>query len=112
MRLWGLMAGLLLVAAAILSGCSKNNQPANNAGNVSSNAPINTRNVQPDNVRRVTIAELRDMMDQGKAIVVDVRGDEPYKQEHIKGAISVPESQLNARLGEFPKDKLIVFYCS
>ncbi|HEV7844250.1 MAG TPA: rhodanese-like domain-containing protein, partial [Pyrinomonadaceae bacterium] len=62
--------------------------------------------------RRVTIAELRDMLDQGKAIIIDVRGDASYNQEHIKGALDIPEAQLMSRVGELPKDKLIVFYCS
>jgi 3-mercaptopyruvate sulfurtransferase SseA len=114
MRLWSLMAGVIIVAAAILSGCGGNNQTATNSGKGSSgNSPVmNARNTAPDNVRRVTITELRDMLDQGKAVVLDVRGDEAYKQEHIKGALNFPENQLSARAGELPKDKLIVFYCS
>lgn len=115
MRLWSLMAGLLLLAAVMTAGCGKNNnQPANIAGKGGgSNAPVPTaRNSPPDNVRRVTITELRDMVEQGKAVVIDVRGDVAYKQEHIKGALDIPEAQLTARSGELPKDKLLVFYCS
>jgi 3-mercaptopyruvate sulfurtransferase SseA len=113
MRLWGLMGGVVLAAVATLSGCGGgDNQPPYNSGKPTSNAPVNARNTAPDNVRRVTITELRDMLDQGKAVVVDVRGDEAYKQEHIKGSLNIAENQLSARSGELPKDKLIVFYCS
>jgi 3-mercaptopyruvate sulfurtransferase SseA len=107
----------------MFAGCSgNNNQPANvsgkgsssnsNSNSGSSKAPVPAPNTPPDNVRRVTISELRDMLEQGKAVVVDVRGSDTYQQEHIKGALDIPESQLTARMGELPKDKLIVFYCS
>lgn len=112
MRLLGALAVVVLVAAAMIAGCNGNDQIANGSGKGNSNAPVTARNTPPDNVRRVTIAELRDMLDQGKAVVVDVRGTEIYKQEHIKGALDIPEAQLIARAGELPKDKLIVFYCS
>jgi hydroxyacylglutathione hydrolase len=79
---------------------------------MTTNAQTTTAQPPQDNVRRVTIAELRDMLDQGKAVVIDVRGDSMYNVEHIKGALNISEAQLNARAGELPKDKLIVLYCS
>ena len=113
MRLRGSLAGIVLLAAVMMTGCGGNNQTANGSGKGGgSNAPANAPNTPPDNVRRVTIAELRDMIDQGKAVAVDVRGDEAYKQEHIKGALNIPENQLTTRAGELPKDKLLAFYCS
>jgi hypothetical protein len=114
MRLWGSLGGAVLLAAMMVTGCSRNsNQPVAISGKGNSNAAAaSPRNTPPDNVRRVTIAELRDLLDQDKAVVVDVRGDDSYKVEHIKGALDIPEGQLSARSGELPKDKLIVFYCS
>ncbi len=113
MRVLGSMAAGLLLVALMTAGCG-DKQAANNAGKGNSNAAaLNSRaNTQPDNVRRVTVTELRDMLEQGKAIVIDVRGDAAYEAEHIKGSLDIPETQLLARSGEFPKDKLIVFYCS
>lgn len=118
MRLWSTVAGLALLVAALLTGCSGGsssggNQTANGSGKGSSNAPGNTaRNTPPDNIRRVTITELKELLEQGKAVVVDVRGDEAFKLERIKGAVNIPENQITARAGELPKDKLIAFYCS
>jgi 3-mercaptopyruvate sulfurtransferase SseA len=108
------MAALVLLAAAVVmvAGCGMNNQAANVAVKGNNNAPVTANNTAPDNVRRVTITELRDMLEQNKAVVVDVRGTEAYKQEHIKGALDIPENQLSSRKGELPKDKLIVLYCS
>lgn len=111
------MAVVVLAIAGTIAGCSRDRLTANTAGNSNRTVTTNDRttNAAPppqDNVRRVTIAELRDMLDQGKAVVVDVRGDNAYNVEHIKGALDIPENQLSSRAGELPKDKLIVTYCS
>jgi 3-mercaptopyruvate sulfurtransferase SseA len=116
MRLWGwVMAVVVLATAGMIAGCSRDRLSANTTGNgnrSATNGQTTTAQPPQDNVRRVTIAELRDMLDQGKAVVIDVRGDAMYNVEHIKGALNINEAQLNARAGELPKDKLIVLYCS
>ncbi len=45
----------------------------------------------------------------GSVVVVDVRiGPKPSK---IKGAVELPETEIVARMGELPRDKLVVLYC-
>lgn len=119
MRLWSLM--VVLMAALMVAACSADRaRPANGSaqangtgpGAATAESPQQSRNTSPDNVRRVTIAELRDMMEQNKAVAVDVRGTSSYNQEHIKGSLDIPENQLSARINELPKDKMLVFYCS
>ncbi len=46
-----------------------------------------------------------------RPLIIDVRAAESYAAGHIKGAISFPESDVDARIKELPKDKLIVAYC-
>jgi 3-mercaptopyruvate sulfurtransferase SseA len=65
-----------------------------------------------DNVRRVTIDELKTMLADNKAVVIDVRGDAAYKAGHIKGARMIPAAEIDKHADELPKDKLIVTYCS
>ena len=65
-----------------------------------------------DGVRRVTVQELREAMEKGTAIVVDVRSAEQFKAGHIKGAVWIPGNEIGGRTKELPKDKLIVTYCS
>jgi rhodanese-related sulfurtransferase/DNA-binding transcriptional ArsR family regulator len=48
---------------------------------------------------------------EGEVIVLDVRPSEEYAAGHIPGAVSVPISELKARLKELPKGKEIVAYC-
>jgi len=46
-----------------------------------------------------------------RPLIIDVRAAESYAAGHIKGAISFPESDVDARIAELPKDKLIIAYC-
>jgi len=46
-----------------------------------------------------------------RPLIIDVRSAETYSAGHIAGAISFPESDVDARIAELPKDKLIVAYC-
>jgi rhodanese-related sulfurtransferase len=45
-------------------------------------------------------------------LIIDVRSIDEYKDGHIKGAISIPVSDLEKRIGEIPKDKQIIVYCN
>ncbi|MFD3449334.1 rhodanese-like domain-containing protein [Microbacteriaceae bacterium 4G12] len=45
-------------------------------------------------------------------VLVDVRNGTPeLKKEKITGALEIPQSQLEQRVSELPKDKTIVLYC-
>ncbi|HJW94287.1 MAG TPA: rhodanese-like domain-containing protein [Thermoanaerobaculia bacterium] len=71
--------------------------------------------VQPGNwetARRIPRDAAIRMVDQGKAVFVDIRSFETYSKGHIKGAISIPRSQLIHRLREVPPGKLIITYCA
>lgn len=61
---------------------------------------------------RITAADAKKAVDAGKAILVDVRSSVAYQQEHAKGAIHLPTSEVVARMSELPKDKKIITYCT
>ncbi|MDP7978845.1 rhodanese-like domain-containing protein [Bacillus sp. WLY-B-L8] len=45
-------------------------------------------------------------------MLVDVRnGTRELKKEVITGALEIPQSELENRLSELPKDKIIILYC-
>jgi 3-mercaptopyruvate sulfurtransferase SseA len=70
---------------------------------------------QDDGVKRITKEELSALLKKGKkskVVVVDVRDAGSFQAEHIKGAINIPFAELEKRFAEFPKNKLIVAYCS
>ncbi|MBA3241545.1 MAG: hypothetical protein H0T60_10015, partial [Acidobacteria bacterium] len=61
-------------------------------------------------IPRMSVKELKQALDEGRAVVADVRPEEAYEEEHIEGAFSVPEEDWAARAGDLPKDKLVVTY--
>jgi 3-mercaptopyruvate sulfurtransferase SseA len=66
-----------------------------------------------DEVPRIAPRVLKDRLDAGDDIlVVDARSAAEYAEQHIPGAISLPLSELEARMDELPRDREIVFYCT
>ncbi len=48
---------------------------------------------------------------RGEVTVLDVRPAEEHRAGHIPGALSVPLTELKARLGELPRNRAVVAYC-
>ena len=71
-----------------------------------------TLTAQGDGIPRITAAELISELRRRKAVLLDVRGRDAYKERHIKGALNIPVDQVHARLKELPRGKLIATYCS
>jgi len=62
----------------------------------------------------VSGAYVKKLMDQKeKFVLVDARPARMYGKGHIRGAISIPDSQFDKHLGKLPADKTVslVFYC-
>ena len=56
-------------------------------------------------------AELLQRLVEGNVILLDVRPAEEYTAGHLPDAISIPVTELEARLSELPQDREIVAYC-
>ncbi|WP_046471530.1 ArsR/SmtB family transcription factor [Allosalinactinospora lopnorensis] len=56
-------------------------------------------------------AELARRLNEGTAVVIDVRPAAEYAASHIPGALSIPLDELAARLDALPRDTRIVAYC-
>ena len=41
-------------------------------------------------------------------VLVDVRGPQAFARGHVPGAINIPLGQLEKRMGELPKDRVIL----
>ena len=60
---------------------------------------------------RIPISELEKKLKGGKLVLVDVRDTSEIKQSGaIPGAIHIPLTEVEKRLGELPKNAEIVFY--
>jgi 3-mercaptopyruvate sulfurtransferase SseA len=95
-RIVGLVAAVILAGAAVARAAE----------------PLATTPAAPTDAKRIGAAEAKKLVDAGKAIVIDVRGPADYEAEHIAGAISLPNWLVEDRMGELPKDKLIIAYCT
>ena len=67
----------------------------------------------PD-VARMSAEQAHTSVAQGQAVLIDVREAEYFQAGHAAEAISLPESDLPARLAELqlPTDKTIITYCT
>lgn len=61
---------------------------------------------------RIQIADAVAKLGQLDVLFVDARSQAEFNTAHIKGAVSLPVDEVEARLSELPKDKEIVFYCA
>jgi rhodanese-related sulfurtransferase len=59
----------------------------------------------------VTCEELQRRIDNGRAIVIDVRPAEEYAAGHICGARSIPVTELRKRMKEVPRGRVVIAYC-
>lgn len=74
--------------------------------------PVSALPTPEDGVRRITPAEAREAVEKGKAVIVDVRGEESYNAGHVKGARLISLNDISAHISELPRDKMIITYCS
>lgn len=56
-------------------------------------------------------AELKELIDNDKIVVIDVREKEDFDEGHIPSAISIPRKELDSRLDELSKENTHVVYC-
>src|SRR5438876_10041418 len=102
------------------NGSAGGGQPTTAAGVVTI-APPAQDNVTPggtpgpteEPAPRMTLEDFKKLYDDPakRPIIIDVRAKETFDAGHIKGAISFPEADIDTRVGELPKDKLVVAYC-
>jgi 3-mercaptopyruvate sulfurtransferase SseA len=71
-----------------------------------------TQTPAPDDARRITAEELHKLWEKNDVLIIDTRSEAAYKDEHIKGSISVPSGDVATRIDELPRNKMIVAYCT
>jgi rhodanese-related sulfurtransferase/Fe2+ or Zn2+ uptake regulation protein len=59
----------------------------------------------------ISLSELKDRMDKGEVILLDVRPMEEYEEAHIPGAVSIPIEELSEKLSTLPSNCDVVAYC-
>ncbi|MEI2358932.1 ArsR/SmtB family transcription factor [Mesobacillus zeae] len=59
----------------------------------------------------ITLSELKDRMDKGEVLLLDVRPKEEYEKSHIPGAVNIPIEELDDKLSSLPANFDVVAYC-
>lgn len=54
--------------------------------------------------------QLKKLLDEGEAVVVDIRDKEKYNEGHIPTAISIPKDEISQNTDKLSKDKLTIVY--
>jgi 3-mercaptopyruvate sulfurtransferase SseA len=106
--------GLLIYLALISSACSTPTQPAPTVVIVEpTSQPAYLPQTEAE-VPRVTVQEAKAAVDSGAAIIVDVRSIEAFAAQHIKGALSMPLTGIEADPAHVALDKnqWIITYCT
>jgi rhodanese-related sulfurtransferase len=62
-------------------------------------------------LRTLTRDDLRVRLRDGDVVVLDVRPEAEYAAGHIRGAVSIPITDLKSRLGDIPDGADVVAYC-
>ena len=81
------------------------------AKDVVNNAALVGLNILHGIVDQITVGDVRRLIVEEDAFVVDVREPAEYALGHIKGAVNIPMSQFRQRLDEFPKDRPVYCHC-
>jgi rhodanese-related sulfurtransferase len=61
---------------------------------------------------RISVDEAKAMLEEGNAVVIDVRRPDEWASGHVAGAIHIPVDDVLARIDELPEDKDLLFICA
>ena len=83
---------------------------ANSAAPVAT--PADAHSSALGDTRRISVAEAAAALQNGTAVMADVRSRDAYNTRRIKDAVLLDEETLHGSLDHLPKDKLIITYCA
>jgi hypothetical protein len=101
-----------IIFGVIVSAESRQPSPADNPSAVATAQGLGTQSIPYPAVPRISLTDAQRELENGQAILVDVRSKSSYDSGHAVGAISMPEEEINTRLNELPRDKDIILYCT
>jgi rhodanese-related sulfurtransferase len=116
MRKTVVLAVVCTLVAAIAAAQYKANAPkAPTTTKATGPSPIvvsGARTAGTTSFPRISQADALKLYREGKAVFIDVRSNQQYQLQHVKGAMSIPGSQIIKRFGEVPRLKTVITYCA
>jgi rhodanese-related sulfurtransferase len=107
-----LVVGLMLVVFLLLNNRNTNGG-AGNPAPIDTSVAAGAATAAGDTPPRMPMDQFKALYDDPakRPIILDVRAKDTFDAGHITGAESFPEADVDTRVSELPKDKLIVAYC-
>jgi NADPH-dependent 2,4-dienoyl-CoA reductase/sulfur reductase-like enzyme/rhodanese-related sulfurtransferase len=68
-------------------------------------------NILSSEFDQVLVSDLRRLVEEEGAFVIDVREPHEYERGHVVGAVNIPMSQFRDRLDEIPADRPVYCHC-
>lgn len=117
MRNFLLILGLVTLPAFFIACQNVTETPVAMAKPVVSTPPAVVVSTPPakdgnEDAPRISLADAKKAFDSGKAVFIDTRAAEVYREEHIKGAINITLQDDASKYNTIPKGKKIIVYCS
>lgn len=115
MRFLNSISILAIGCALLITGCSDAAKPVKVEKVPQSSSSQNSRvdaHGHEDSAERISVEEAKKDFDAGDAVFLDTRDPRAFAQEHILGAINIPETEVDARFNTIPKGKKLIAYCS
>lgn len=106
-----IMVALIAALAATLASAQMKPQPRG-AAPTSPLVATGTRTNPGTQFARISQDDAFKLYREGKATFIDVRSNEQFSFGHIKGAVSIPRSQILGRFSEVLPGKTIITYCA
>ena len=108
MRKW-IVVALLLTLTGVFAQAQMKPQPR------PQKSPIvvsGAQQAQAGSFPRISQANAYKLYKEGKAVFIDVRSNSQFSTGHIKGALSIPGSQMLGRFNEVMPGKTVITYCA
>ena len=101
-----------IVSSSLVAQMKQQPKPATPKTGKTPLAVAGARNAATPTFSRISIDDALKLYKAGKAVFIDVRSNEQFSYGHIKGALSIPGSQLIKRYAEVTPGKTVITYCA
>ena len=61
--------------------------------------------------KQIDVQTVREMLDKSEATIVDIRDEAFYQQDHVAGAISLSDRNIDDFIRDTDKEKPLICYC-
>jgi rhodanese-related sulfurtransferase len=112
MRKTVVLAVVCILIAAIAGAQYKSQTPAAKPAPKSPIAVSGARAAGNGSFPRISYADALKLYKEDKAVFIDVRSNQQFATGHIKGALSIPGSQIIKRYAEVTPMKTVITYCA